>query len=292
MTMTTLERIAVLTFTDPAPAPDADERQSLRDHMTALYGRLADPSWPDGGALVSYHHMARAVAGELGPELSGVDLVITVDASPDCRHHSFAGPVLADLLPGDPALIGVSEQGVAGPFTALRIAWRYLDSGAARRALIVVMEQSTLPPAAGAGRVAQDVAVAMVLGPDGAVRLGLPEVTATRSVPAGRNVDRAVDRDVDVVVAGAGTAGNLAEVPVLRAADGHPCAGVWLVLADLLGGRHDGGRILVTDDDPTLPYRCAMTVTRPAGHRAPGRSGTVRRHRSGAPARPAPEPVR
>ncbi|WIN00191.1 hypothetical protein ACTOB_003885 [Actinoplanes oblitus] len=290
--MTTLERIAVLTFTDPVPAPAPDERQSLREHMTALYGELADPAWPDGGALVSYHHMARAVVGELGAHLGGVDLVITVDASPDCRHQSFAGPVLADLLPGDPALIGVSEQGVAGPFTALRIAWHHLNSGAARRALIVVMEQSTLPPAAGADRVDRDVAVAMLLGPDGTVRLGLPEVTVTRSVPAGRTVHQAVDPDVDVVVAGAGTAGPPARVPVLRAADGHPCAGVWLVLAELLGGRHDGGRILVTDDDPALPYRCAMTVTRPAGRRAPGRSGTARRHRSTAPARPVPEPVR
>jgi hypothetical protein len=268
MTMTALERLAVLTFTDPVPAPDPDERASLRNHMTALYGELADPSWPDGGALVSYHHMARAVVGELGPDLTGVDLVIIVDASPDCRHQSFAGPVLTALLPGDPVMLGISEQGVAGPFTALRVAWQYLNSGAARRALVVVMEQSTLPPAAGADRVGQDVAVAMVLGPDGVVRLGLPEVTPTRSAAGNRPAP-----DVDLVVTG-------------HAADGHPCAGVWLQLAEVLGGSLDGGRILVTDQDPVLPYRCAVTVTRPSG-----RPGTARRHRLTTQPRPIPEPV-
>ncbi|WP_430789507.1 hypothetical protein [Actinoplanes sp. G11-F43] len=250
--MTTLERILAVTFSDPVPAPDPDERQSLRDHMTALYGDLADPVWPDGQALVSYHRMARAVVRELGPDLAGVDLVITVDAGPDCRHQSFAGPVLADLLPGEPAVLGVSEQGVAGPFTALRIAWRYLASGAAHRALVVVMEQSTLPPPALTGPAGPDVAVAMVLGPDGTVRLGLPEVTATRS-------------------------GQRAAAP-----SGSTCTGVWRALADRLAGDHDGATILVTDRDPVLPYQGSMTVTRPAGVRSPFSPRPLR----------IPEPVR
>ncbi|MFI9526054.1 hypothetical protein [Micromonospora rosaria] len=306
-----LERIVPFTFTEAGPPPVADELAAFLDHMESLYGTFADRSWLTDGPKVSYHHMVRTVVDTLGPALADVDLVLTVDASPDCRHQSFPGSLLAELLPGDPMMMGISEQGVAGPFTALRIAHHQLTTGGARRALVVVMEQQTLPPDDAAVRPTRDVAVALLLGPDGGVPVGRPQLTVTRGGPA----DPAPPVAADLVVAGAGLDDPPAGVPVVRAPAGHPCLGVWLALAGLLGaeplsgdapggvadparplpvGREPlpGGRVLVTDRDPTLPYRCGITLTLPAPPRAdvPARAGRARSApvRSGAAHPPAP----
>ncbi|MEV6692771.1 hypothetical protein AB0M35_15000 [Micromonospora sp. NPDC051196] len=267
-----LERLVTRTFTHPVIPCDPDDRTNLLERMEALYGDFTDVSWLTDAPMVSYHDMVRTVVQELGPELVGVDLVITVDASPDCRHQSFPGPVLSHVLTGDPIMLGVSEQGVAGPFTALRIAHRYLRTGAATRALILIMEQSTLPPDDAAVRPVRDVAVALLLGPEGTIGLDVPTVAVTRT-----GVAAALETDVDLVVAGTNQADLPTGVPVRRAEPGHPCAGVWLALAELLDTRPDGGRVLVADRDPVLPYRCAVTVTLPASHPEPLRhpAGTI-----------------
>ncbi|WDZ83422.1 hypothetical protein [Micromonospora cathayae] len=307
-----LERIVGFTFApDPGPAPTAEERKPFVDHMESLYGPLDDLSWLTEGARVSYHDMVRTVVDDLGPALTDVDLVVTVDATPDCRHQSFPGALLTELLPGDPLMMGVTEQGVAGPFTALRIAHQQLRAGQARRALILVMEQSTLPP--GGTRPAHDVAVALLLGPDGTVAVDAPTLVVTRTGPGPADLSTAArpgadlpteDRagadlpEVDLIVAGAGPESVPAGVPVRHAPTGHPCAGVWLALADLLADPHrPAGRVLVTDRDPVLPYRCAVTLTLPADRPETPAQHTVGRGRPvtvradhGHPAGPAGPP--
>ena len=175
----TLERVIPFWFTPGDGSGQPEQRDTYLDLMRTLYGEFDDLSWLDGGALVSYHDMADAVVRGLGPALDGVDLVVTVQASPDCRQQSFPGCHLTDLLPGDPFMFGISEQGVAGPFLALRMAIDRLTRGLSRRALVLVLEQSTLPPDAAAIRPAHDVAVAIVVGPDGPVPIGRPVLTVT-----------------------------------------------------------------------------------------------------------------
>ncbi|MEU0522077.1 hypothetical protein [Streptomyces niveus] len=272
-----IERVIPFAFT--AADSGGNDTRAFRDHVESVYGTLPDFSWLEDGTAVSYHDMARVIARELAAELADVDLVITVDGSPDCRHQSFPSCLLSDLMPGDPMLLGISEQGVAGPFTALRVAYDRLADGSSRRALVLVMEQSTLPPDDRAVRPARDVAVALLLGPDGAIPLERPVVTvdgrgrmadapeAAGDGPGGPYAPRA-----DGVVAGAGLTGPLRDTVLARAEPGHPCAGVWLALAELLeraDGR-PGGRVLIADRDPVLPYHCGLLLTLPAG-RAPAR---------------------
>ncbi|MFI1002541.1 hypothetical protein ACIP10_26380 [Streptomyces galbus] len=238
---------------DPAPG----DPQPYVDHLRALHRAAGTPDptveldWLTGGARVSYHDMVRVVVERLGAELAGVDLVVTVDASPDCRHQSFPACLLAAALPGDPLVLGISEQGVAGPFTALRLAHDQLRAGLRRRALVLVVEQSTLPPGSFAGPV-EDVAVALLLdaGPGPGPRLERPEVGITGRGPE-------------------------AAPPTPDAPPGHPCAGAWLTLADRLagpGGPPYGpdGRLVIADRDPVLPYACRVTLTRPVPARQPG----------------------
>ncbi|MCI4066942.1 hypothetical protein MRQ36_32020 [Micromonospora sp. R77] len=214
-----LERIVPFTFTDPAPPPGPADLQPFVDHMESLHGEFTDLSWLTGGTVVSYHDMVRAVVDELGPALADVDLVITVDGSPDCRHQSFPGALLADLLPGEPLMMGISEQGVAGPFTALRVAHHQLRTGGARRALIVVMEQSTLPPDDTAVRPTRDVAVALLLGGSGTLTVDAPTLAVTRTGPAGWPVV-----DADLLVAGAHVDDLPTGKPVRRAEPDTPAS--------------------------------------------------------------------
>ncbi|MFD5895311.1 hypothetical protein [Streptomyces sp. NPDC060366] len=277
-----IERVIPFAFT--AADSGGNDTRPYRDHVESVYGALPDFSWLEDGTAVSYHDMARVIARELAADLVDIDLVITVDGSPDCRHQSFPSCLLADLMPGDPMLLGISEQGVAGPFTALRIAYDRLADGSSRRALVLVMEQSTLPPDDRAVRPARDVAVALLLGPDGAIPLERPVVTvdglraadgrrtAGAPKPAEEGADRPYAPRADGVIAGAGLTGPLRDTVLARAEPGHPCAGVWLALAGLLeraDGR-PGGRVLLADRDPVLPYQCGLLLTLPAG-RAPAR---------------------
>ncbi|MFD6992092.1 hypothetical protein [Streptomyces sp. NPDC059943] len=277
-----IERVIPFAFT--AADSGGNDTRPYRDHVESVYGALPDFSWLEDGTAVSYHDMARVIARELAADLVDIDLVITVDGSPDCRHQSFPSCLLADLMPSDPMLLGISEQGVAGPFTALRIAYDRLADGSSRRALVLVMEQSTLPPDDRAVRPARDVAVALLLGPDGAIPLERPVVTvdglraadgrrtAGAPKPAEDGSGRPYAARADGVIAGAGLTGPLRDTVLARAEPGHPCAGVWLALAGLLeraDGR-PGGRVLLADRDPVLPYHCGLLLTLPAG-RAPAR---------------------
>ncbi|HZP50439.1 hypothetical protein [Actinocrinis sp.] len=290
-----LESITPYYFTAAdSSAPDGPS-QAFRDHADVLYGLGGDGSWAAGMPVVSYHDMARAVARDLAERLDGIDLIISVEASADCRHQSFPACVLGDLVPGDPLVLGISEQGVAGPFTALRTAADMIAGGAARRALILILEQSTLPP--GGPRPARDLAVALLVSGEGAGPvLGRPVVTVSGRFdapqdaavrprpadPARRHPDPG--RSARTLVLGAALA-DLAPAPgvaVSRAEPGHPCAGVWLALADLLAdGKPLDGSVLIADRDPRLPYLCSMLISpsdEPAGRTDTHRFATVGGH--------------
>lgn len=222
--MPTLERVVPFFFTAADSRSGPEHIGPFRDHMASLYGDFPDLSWLEHGTLVSFHDMVRVVAEKLAAELAGVDLVITVDARPDCRMQSMAGCVLADLVPGNPFMLGISEQGIAGPFLALRIALDRMARGESTRALILIMEQSTLPPDRTPVRSGRDVAVALLLGPDGPLVLGRPEIAVSRGIAA------------------------------QPATSEYPCAGPWLGLSE------NGGEVVVAERDPVLPYACAVTL--------------------------------
>jgi hypothetical protein len=291
----TLEHARAFTFTPADRGPDAPQTAAFREHVESLYGPVADWSWLDEHAAVSYDDMVRVIARDMAAELAGVDLAITVDASPDCRHESFPACRLKDLLdtgpdrPGvsraetGPLVLGIGGQGTAGPFTALGLACARLRSGASRRAAVIVMEQRTLPPDRAAVRPRADTAVVLILGPDGPRAISPPGQTVTRArhQPEGRTGDPSGwPAPGTTVIVGADLGLPAPGTTLIRAADGHPCAGVWLALADCLAGAAPpAGPVLVVDRDPVLPYECWLTLsaaaTPPAG---------VGRHQDGVPA--------
>ncbi|MFI5758920.1 hypothetical protein [Streptomyces sp. NPDC051569] len=261
-------------FTAADRSTDPADLAAYRAHWQALTGPDTDFGWLDSAPAVSYHDMAHAVCRSLGSAaLSEVDLVITVAAGPDCRHESLPGAVLAARTGNDPLAVGVSEQGAAGPFTALRIAAAQLATGACRRALVLLLEQSTLAPGPAVVRPGRDAAVALLLGSGTGPALGRAGITVTgpraggTAAPrwAGSATARAAEPEpVHTVLAGPGL-GDLEAAPgvrLVRAEPGLPVTGLWMALARLLAtGDLPAGQVLVTDRDPVLPYVCDVSLT-------------------------------
>jgi hypothetical protein len=111
-----------------------------------------------------------------GPMLAGldpVDVVIIAHATPDLDPRVSAGASSAHRFDGEPLVFTVMDQACSVAFTAIRLAGEYVRRHSYRRALVLVLDQSTLPYES-AEVLGGDAAVALHLGfdPGGRVRSG------------------------------------------------------------------------------------------------------------------------
>lgn len=225
-----LDLVRVFRFTGADSTSGPHEIGLFDTQTAAIHGDL-DPGWQAGKPFVTYHDMAQRAHDEL--DLTGVDLVVVVDATPDCRHQSLPACLLSHLMGTDPLIVGITDQGATAPFTALRLAHDRVRSGSAAKALVLVLEQSTLPPEDGSPAPDGDTAVALLLTAGGALPISRPQVAPEP---------------------GAWT-GGLPEHP------GHACAGPWVALAEHLAAAEWGGVLLTARDER---YSAGVVVTVPA----------------------------
>jgi len=111
-----------------------------------------------------------------GPMLDGVDpvdLVIIAHVTPDLDPRVSAGAGSAHRFAGEPLVFTVMDQACSVAFTAIRLAGEYVRRHSYRRALVLVLDQSTLPYES-AEVLGGDAAVALHFGfdPGGRVRSG------------------------------------------------------------------------------------------------------------------------
>jgi len=261
---------------DLVPVGDGT-RRSVAEDLRYVYGEDQPTDWLETGPGRDYPTMIRAARAALGDRglLDDVRLVVLVVTTPDLQHERLLGGFVADLFDDRPYTFCVTEQGLAGPFTALRLAHEELarggptGTGLGGDALVLVLEQCTLPPTA--TRVpARDRVVALVVGHGGAGRPveGLSVARAPRgprpeaTEQARVLVDAAPESDARRVVLGvdvdAGDVPDLGDGVVLHADPGAAATGVWEVLA-------------ACDDAPDAPvvlherclelgYRCSLVL--------------------------------
>ncbi|MFH6689603.1 hypothetical protein QVL82_12325, partial [Cellulosimicrobium funkei] len=169
---------------DLAPVGDG-MRRSVAEDLRYVYGEDQPTDWLEDGPGRDYPTMIRAARAALDGRglLDDVRLVVLVVTTPDLQHERLLGGFVADLFDGGPSTFCVTEQGLAGPFTALRLARELLadggpgvgpagrpgDAGRAGTAVVLVLEQCTLPPTATRDP-ARDGVVALVVARDGAGR--------------------------------------------------------------------------------------------------------------------------
>jgi hypothetical protein len=212
-------------FTVPRSRVDgtaiADYFSDLADGFGVPY--TGGASWHAEGN--AYPDMVPELLDQLGPE--PFDVVVLAAAVPDLDPWRSAATRLNDVLPGSPLLFAVSDQGSGATFTALRLAGEYAARHDYRRALVLGMDQATLPYDTGES----------VLGGDAAVALVLERGSGTVSVGQVSDVEPGEVPDVlgellagvtpATIVAGCGV-GMLPGFDALkRVAAGFPCTGLW-----------------------------------------------------------------
>ncbi|MFC8448839.1 hypothetical protein [Kitasatospora sp. NPDC057223] len=278
-----IRRAARLAFPTPAAlAGDPVHAQRLRRYLADLlrpYGRELDPDalGPDAVSCdgQSYGEMAETLIDAIVPAGESVDLLVLAHSIPDITPGRATTTYLSHVCPGTPMAFAVSDQGAAGAFTALRLVDAYARSGGLRRALLLVVEQDSLPyhPGVPVPEVAGSRGVALLFGEplpgERAARISRvgTHLLPTDSPGEARAAELALlgggPEPVTAVLGGVPVAGAAHALPAdLRFADaGQPGTGVWWELAGELAGPSTGPRrLLLADHDAGLHHLSLATV--------------------------------
>ncbi|RFU41885.1 hypothetical protein DZF91_09530 [Actinomadura logoneensis] len=220
------------------------------------------------GRRNTFTEMSQALLAALGPLKDPLDMILVVNSVPDADPRRSPSCHLTDVAPGDALAFNLSDQGAAGPFTALRLVTEYAKVSGFRHALVVVLDQRTFPyDVTGADGVPEhDCAVGLLLGPTGPA--GEPAVhqradVAPEEVPAHLNAEGETSA---VLVAGEGiepdwiAPGRFTEV--IWAPEGRPCTGPWSALAASLPRLAARGpdHLVVADYDRAQRYLCLSSM--------------------------------
>ncbi|MFJ6011992.1 hypothetical protein [Streptomyces sp. NPDC092952] len=235
--MTQLTMKAAAAVRAPAGTPPADPTTSLAYFQDLLdpFGVKPDEELLRAGSQVTHRRLADLLADADGVRESRPQLLVVTHALPDVVPFTAVAPHLTERLGGEAVNFAIGQQGLAAPFTALRIAAAYHRAGRAAEVVVAVLEQTTLPTRFPLvhDTPLTDTAAALVLGPGGDGRgPGLTRVT-TVPTPAAACA-REGDAHGTLFVLGPWAAD--VEVPpgadLHRAPSGTYCTGVWLELAE------------------------------------------------------------
>jgi hypothetical protein len=261
-----LERIESLPVAD-IKIPDSVRRYHQESLTRSVYeGQDADGAfaWPEHAPGVSYFHMAGLALDTLAPDVD-FDLVVLATATPDCQITHFSGPRFDETLPGHPGVIGIGDQGAAGPFTAVRLAWNHIRHGLVDRAIVLAMEQALLPVTNDHLWAPRDCAVVLVLSRRSGLRLTAGSITRG----TGTQPSAASDYEDAVLIQGSGVTdlefvsprARFGEIWKAQGEGAYACTGVWDLLAARLPSlSHD--RIILAEVDQPLSYQCVLELTR------------------------------
>ncbi|MFF4751983.1 hypothetical protein ACWD5R_22975 [Streptomyces sp. NPDC002514] len=224
------------------------------------FGAEPDKELLQRGAQVHHQDLADLLAEADGVRESRPQLLVVAHALPDVVPFTAVAPYLTSRLGGEATCFAIGQQGLAAPFTALRIASAYRRAGRVREVVLAILEQTTLPTSF---PLVEDVpladsAAALVLGAgpaDGAgpalagVAAGVPLDTLLTAGPG--HPGPSGTTDTLVVLGSWATQDPPQDVAVHRAAPGSYCTGVWLELAEnWVDWRERYGRIVLSDTDP------------------------------------------
>ncbi|WMX46382.1 hypothetical protein RGF97_18180 [Streptomyces roseicoloratus] len=234
----------------------------FRDLLTP-FGEKPDEELFRGGAHVHHRDLADLLVADEGVGRSRPELLIVTHALPDVVPFTAVAPHMTERLGGRAVNFAIAQQGLAAPFTALRIASAYHRAGRAAEVVLAVLEQTTLPTAF---PLVQDTpltdsAAALVLGgaPAGGDGPVLRFVRAHAAGSAATALDgygpgRELDEDGTLLVLGPWVTEDLPpgeRTAVHRVAPGSYCTSLWLDLADhWQEWQRSYRRVVLCDTDP------------------------------------------
>lgn len=142
------------------------EREAYHRDLLRPYGLDLDVDALTGGGS-SYGEMGQALLERAVSPHEPVDLLVLAYAIPDLDPGRATATYLSHRCPGRPTAFALSDQGTAAAFTGLKLIGEYVRTGAARRAVLLVVEQPALPYDAGVpvATPTRPTGVALVLEP-------------------------------------------------------------------------------------------------------------------------------
>ncbi|MGW5068889.1 hypothetical protein ACWEQJ_22695 [Streptomyces cyaneofuscatus] len=223
----------------------------FRDLLTP-FGEKPDEELLSRGPHVHHRHLVDLLVADEGVGGSRPELAIVAHALPDVVPFTAVAPHLTEQLGGRAVNFAIGQQGLAAPFTALRIASAYHRSGRAAEVVIAVLEQTTLPTAFPLVQEDSliDSAAAVVLGASAGD--GLRFVRAHSAGSAATALDRELGEDGTLLVLGPWVTEDVPDHgAVHRVAPGSYCTSLWLELADhWQEWQRDFRRVVLCDTDP------------------------------------------
>lgn len=234
----------------PADSPRAATVRAFHDDLLGPFGAKADEDLLARGAHVSHRHLADLLAGSDAVRGARPQLVVVAHALPDVVPFTAVAPHLTSRLGGSATNFAIAQQGLAAPFTALRIAAAYQRSGRAAEVVVAVLEQTTLPTPFPLVRDTPliDSAAALVL------RVGAGDAAGLRLAGVGSGAPDPTGWDAGTLLVlgpGARPDTEAGRADVHRAPGDSYCTGVWLELAlHHERWRRSYRRIVLTDTDP------------------------------------------
>lgn len=225
------------------------------DDLLGQFGLSVDERQLAAGPNIGYPELAESVLAGLAGERP--DLILLAYAVPDLHPLKTVATYVNHLLGGQARSMAISEQGLQAPYTALRIADASHRGGQCDRALILVLEQTTLPyhdPLVHDTPLTE-TAVALVLEP----AAGAAARRTWSGTPA--QLTALIEDCADTLVVAGPWVRTDRAFGVFRCRTGTYCTSVWLALAENYRRWRDRyADILLCDVDPRTGAAHAVRV--------------------------------
>ncbi|MER7706752.1 hypothetical protein ABTX81_28130 [Kitasatospora sp. NPDC097605] len=241
---------------------DPDLRVFVSD-LVRPYGLALREDLLAEGVGHAYEELAAGLLAEaLGPD-EPADVLIQAFDSPDVRPGAPTSLALSRSCAGTPVALALCDQGTAGAFGALRAVDAYRRTGFARRAVVVLAEQTALhyEPAAPVTLPDRHCAVVLVCEPAPGEELAVRQDTGADAESAAEEVRRQAKELGEGAAVLLSAALEVPGLDAVRAPAGQPFTGVWSALAERLPAwRAERRPVLVADLDPRLGVLSTLTL--------------------------------
>ncbi|WP_405431607.1 hypothetical protein [Streptomyces anulatus] len=142
--MTTVAASSAVRAPDGRPFHEDPGVLGFYRDLVEPFGSTVDEQSLRDGRNVFHKYLVDQLVGS--EDIDGAaDLVVVTHALPDVHPFTAVASHLNMLLGGGAQSFSISEQGLAAPFTALRIIAAFQRGGRSERAVLAVLEQTTLP---------------------------------------------------------------------------------------------------------------------------------------------------
>ena len=251
--------------------PGLDE---YNQDLLRSFGQDPDPEATAGPPMLTHVDLADELldGDPLGPVIP--DLVMVAYALPDVHPFTTTATHVNWRLGNHAASFAVSEQGLAAPFSAVRIADAYFRAGRCRTAVLAVLEQTVLPNADPLVReenlVDSGALLVLSAADDGRPALGVDQIwTQARPAACAQRLAEAAGPATLLVEGPQAVEHQVTGVRTHRLATRTYGTSVWLALAEHPDWAQRYDTVVLHDTDPRSAG-CAAVVLRATRHPGSG----------------------